>query len=417
MKKLLIGILGVIIVDAFLFDFTLRIFPIANSKMILAVIGAIAYLLIGIREKQAQMSRRVLISAFLAVLFSFWCYIAITLNNSNEREFVTYFASFGTWLGGAFGVYALLKLMHEKVDLMLVSRLLALVGLSQCIIALLIHDVPFVRTTVNSIFLQAYDFYERAGRLYGIGCALDPAGIRFSAVQVLIAHQLSAEDRVRESMGRSSFLFICFLMITVVGSVISRTTTIGTVLGLFYIIVRNLFIQRGGLVSRKQIGLSTLLVLLIGVAIAISVFFYNNSKTFHEDMRFGFEGFFSWAETGEFRTTSTDHLQTMWVWPESRRSWIIGEGRIGVFQTNSDIGYCNYIFYCGLIGLGIFSIYFLFNHFSLVSKFRRFGFAALLLTAVTFIVWAKVMTDIFLIDALLFCIDGDFDAPPETATS
>ena len=330
---------------------------------------------------------------------------------------MTYFASFGTWLGGAFGVYALLKLMHEKVDLMLVSRLLALVGLSQCIIALLIHDVPFVRTTVNSIFLQAYDFYERAGRLYGIGCALDPAGIRFSAVQVLIAHQLSAEDRVRESMGRSSLLFICFLMITVVGSVISRTTTIGTVLGLLYIIVRNLFIQRGGLVSRKQIGLSTLLVLLIGVAIAISVFFYNNSKTFHEDMRFGFEGFFNWAETGEFRTTSTDHLQTMWVWPESRRSWIIGEGRIGVFQTNSDIGYCNYIFYCGLIGLGIFSIYFLFNHFSLVSKFRRFGFAALLLTAVTFIVWAKVMTDIFLIDALLFCIDGDFDAPPETATS
>ena len=69
MRKFLIGILSVIVVDAFIFDFTLRIFPIANSKMILAVVGAIAYLLIGIRDKQPRMSLRVLVSAFLAVLF------------------------------------------------------------------------------------------------------------------------------------------------------------------------------------------------------------------------------------------------------------------------------------------------------------------------------------------------------------
>ena len=413
MRKLLIGILSVIVVDAFIFDFTLHIFPIANSKMILAVIGAIAYLLIGIRDKQPRMSLRVLVSAFLAVLFSLWCYVAITINNSNEREFVTYYASFATWLGGAFGVYALLKLMHEKVDLMLLTRLLALVGLSQCIIALMINDIPAVRTFVNSIFLQAFDFYERAGRLYGIGCALDPAGVRFSAIQVLIAHQLATESHVRQSIGKSSLLFICFLTITIIGSVISRTTIVGTALGLFYILASNLFIERGGEVSRKQIGMSFLLTFLIGVAVAISIYFYNTSVGFHENMRFGFEGFFNWAETGAFHTTSTDHLQTMWVWPETQRSWILGEGRIGVFQTNSDIGYCNYIFYCGLIGLAIFSIYFLFNHFSLVRKFRRFIFAAFLLTAVTFIVWAKVMTDIFLIDALLFCIDGDYDSEPE----
>jgi hypothetical protein len=413
MRKLLIGILSVIVVDAFIFDFTLRIFPIANSKMILAVIGAIAYLLIGIRDKQPRMSLRVLISAFLAVLFSLWCYIAITLNNSNEREFVTYYASFATWVGGAFGVYSLLKVMHERVDLMLLTRLLAIVCISQCIIALLMHDIPTLKSFVNSTILQAHELYDSIGRLYGIACALDPAGIRFSAVQVLIAHQLAMEDRVRQNVGRSAFLFSCFLIITVIGSVISRTTLIGTALGLFYILVRNLFVQKGGLVSRRQLGLSLLLISLIGVAIAISVFFYNTSTGFHENLRFGFEGFFSWAETGEFRTGSTDHLQTMWVWPETRRGWTIGEGRLGVFQTNSDIGYCNYILYCGLVGLSIFSIYFLFNHFSLVRKFRHFIFAAILLTAVTFIVWAKVMTDIFLIDALLFCIDGDFDAEPE----
>ena len=54
-----------------------------------------------------------------------------------------------------------------------------------------------------------------------------------------------------------------------------------------------------------------------------------------------------------------------------------------------------------------YSAFFVFNHLSLIGKFNRFTITALLLVAVTFIVWAKVMTDIFVIDALLFCLDDD----------
>ena len=413
MRKFLIGILSVIVVDAYFFDFTLRIFPIANSKMILAVIGAAAFLLDGMRNKEPKLSLRVIISALLAVLFSLWCYVAITINGTNQREFVTYFASFGTWLGGAYGVYALLRLMHERVDLLLITRFLALVCVTQCALALLIDNFSGFRDIVNSIFLMAFDFMERGGRLYGIGCALDPSGVRLSVVQVMIAHQLVTEKRVREKIGRSSMFILAFLTIFIIGSMISRTTTVGTVLGLFYILMRNLFIERGGLISRRQIVLTFLLIVLVGVATGVSIYFYNTSSKFYGDLRFGLEGFFNWAETGEFRTGSTDHLQTMWVWPETQRGWIIGEGRMGVFQTNTDIGYCNYIIYCGLIGMTIYSAYYIFNHLSLIGKFRHFRFTALLLIAVTFIVWLKVTTDIFLIDALLFCIDGDYDSGEE----
>lgn len=412
MRKLFLGILSVIIVDSFFFDFTLRIFPIANSKMILAVIGAIAFVLDSIRKGQPLLSKRVIISAFLAILFSLWCYVAITINGTNNRDFVTYFASFGTWLGGAYGVYALLKLLHGHVDLRQISWYLAWVGVFQCTIALLIDNFEGVRSFVNSVFLMANDFFENAGRLYGIGCALDPAGVRFSAVQVLIAHQLAKEESVRRNIGSYITLFISFLGIAIVGSIISRTTIVGTGLGLVYILVSNLRIGRGGTMDRLQFGLSLVLLLLIAAAIGISTHLYNTSVSFHSELRFGFEGFFNWVETGEFRTGSTDHLQTMWVWPETTRSWILGEGKLGVFEINSDIGYCNYIFHCGLIGMSIFSAFFLFNHFSLTSKFRNFTLAALLLTAVTFIVWCKVMTDIFLIDALLFCIDGDKESSP-----
>ncbi len=410
MRKLFIGFWGVLIVDLYFFDFTLRIFPVANTKMILAVIGAIAFMLDGIRNRQPQLTKRVIISAFLAVLFSLWCYVAITINGTNNRDYVTYFASFGTWLGGAYGVYALLKMMHKQVDLLLISRYLALAGVAQCILALLINNVPIIHDWVESTILMATDFYERKGRLYGIGCALDPAGVRFSVIQIIIAHHLAREDKVRNSIGSSGLLIILFLVITVVGSMISRTTIVGTGLGLLYIIAANFIIKKGGNVSKLQITFSLLLLVLIGGTVAISGYLYNTNAAFHDDLRFGFEGFFNWVESGEFRTTSTDHLNTMWVWPETKRGWIIGEGRVGVFQTNSDIGYCNYIFYCGLIGLAIYSIFFVFNHLSLINKFRRFTFTALLLTACTFIVWCKVTTDIFLIDALLFCIEGDIEA-------
>ncbi len=423
MRKILAVALMVIIVDAFYFDVAFRFLPSVNTKMMLAVVGIFAFVFKSIREGKPQISRRVFISAILAVTFSLWCYLSIVINGSYERTFVTYFVSFATWLGGAYGVYSLLKARYERIDLMLITYYLALVCVSQCGIALLIDNLPFFRSFVNTTFAQASDMYEQGGRLYGIGCALDPAGVRFSAVQVLIAHQLAKEERVRRDVKKSTFLFVSFLVITIIGSMISRTTIVGTALGLAYIVFTNFEIHRGGFVSKLQVNSTLLMLGTIGAAVFVSVYLYNSNPNFHENLRFGFEGFFNWIETGEFRTGSTDHLRTMWVWPTTRRGWIIGEGRVGVFQTNSDIGYCNYIIYCGLIGFTIYSAYYIFNHLSLTGKFRNFTLTALLLVAVTFIVWSKVTTDIFLVDALLFCMDDDIplpaadDAPEEVEAS
>lgn len=407
MRKILIGILLVVVVDAFYFDVALRVLPAVNSKMGLAVIGLFAFVFKGLQERKLHFSRRVLISALLALVFSLWCYFSITVNGTDQKEFVTYFLSFATWLGGAYGAYAILKTKYDTVDLKLLTHYLALVCVSQCALALLIDNVPLVHNFVDAVFYQSTEFFERGGRLYGIGCALDPAGVRFSAAQVLIAHQLAKEERVRRDVRQSTFLFVSFLVITVVGSMISRTTIVGTALGLAYIIITNFEIHRGGFVSKLQINSTLLLIGTIGAVVFVSIYLYRSNPDFQEDLRFAFEGFFNWVETGEFRTNSTDHLQTMWVWPTTQRGWIIGEGRIGVFKTNSDIGYCNFIIYCGLIGMAIYSAYYIFNHLSLIGKFRGFTITAFLLVAVTFIVWAKVTTDIFLVDALLFCIDGD----------
>ena len=344
-RNILTIILLAIVVDAFFFDFTLRLFPIANSKMILAVIGIFAFVYKGIQDHKVQLSSRVFVSGLLALVFSLWCYFSIVMNGSNEREFVTYFVSFATWVGGAYGAYAILKTKYKRVDLTLITYYLALVCVSQCIIALLIDNIPAVRNLVNSTFSMATDFYERGGRLYGIACALDPAGIRFAAVLVLIAHQLSVDDRVRRDSGKSTFFILSFLVITIIGSMISRTTIIGTALGLAFILISNLRMRRGGIVSKVQVNASLLLIFLIGGAVIISAILYNTNSVFREDLRFGFEGFFNWVETGEFRTGSTDHLQTMWYGRQpdrdgssERDAWVYSKPtRISVTATTSSI--------------------------------------------------------------------------------
>ena len=352
-RNILTVILLAIVVDAYYFNFALRVLPSVNSKMVLAVVGAAAFVFQGIRDRTTHIFRRIFVSAILAVIFSLWCYFAIVANATNNKEFADYFVSFAVWVGGAYGVYVLLKGEYERVDLTTTTWYLALVCASQCVIALLIDNVSFIHDFVDRVFYQPTQFYEFNHRLYGIACALDPAGIRFSAAQVLIAHQLAVVNKVRKNARRSSFYIVCFLMITVVGCMISRTTIVGTVLGLAYILFGNLRMGRGGNVSKTQLNSILLLTFLIGGAVVISAILYNANPDFRADLRFGFEGFFNWVETGTFSTNSTNELQTMWVWPTTPRGWLIGEGRMGVFETGSDIGYCNYILYCGLIGMAI----------------------------------------------------------------
>jgi len=409
MKRFLIMFFCAAVVSGYIFPVQFTFLPPGlNSKQIIGVLGILLYLANSFRNQQMIIHRPVLMSGFIAVVFSTWCLFSITVNRTDDMTYATYWTSFGVWMGGAYGVCALLKKFYEKVDLPLITDYVAIVGVFQCVIALMIDNIPVVETIVDSIFWQAKDFYERGGRLYGIGAALDPAGVRFSVFLVLIAHQLSVNKEIIASKRSQITYIIAFIIIVVVGSMISRTTIVGTALGLGYILITRFRLRRGGYISRAQLNFALILFGLIAAFTVLGIVLYRSSPEARSYLRFGFEGFFNWVETGEFRTGSTDILvNKMWVWPTDARGWLLGYGRYGVFEWGSDIGYCLFTLYCGLIGLAIFSIFFIYNHLVQNRKFKDFFILSLLLIAVTFIVWRKVATDIFFIDALLFCMEGD----------
>lgn len=408
MKKFFLSLITALTLNFFVFPTGFTFLPAAlNSKMIIAGFGLLAFFYRSIREHEVHVSRIVLISGLLAGVFSLWCLYAVTAAETYDMEYVMYIKSFFTWLLGAYACCVVMKACIGKDDLPTLSKFIAMVCVGQCIIALLIDNVPFVSSVVDSIFSFSQDFLKRGDRLYGVACGLDVAGVRFSAMLLLMAHQVCTNPEVGERSLSISTYLVAFFITVAIGATISRTTVVGGALGLVYMALANVAVKKGGFISSRQVRVFIVSVLTLASVLVLAVYLYQNSQVFYENFRFGFEGFFNWVETGEFTTGSTEHLETMWVWPETRRGWIIGEGIVGVFKTNSDIGYVNFIFYCGLIGMVIYSLYYIYNHLCLNSKFNNFQLLSVLFMATTFIIWTKVQTDIFFIDALLFCAAGD----------
>ena len=408
-RKILIGSILVLVTSFYLFPFSFTFLPQSvNSKILVAVFGIMAFVYDSIRKKAMELSQETIIAALIAALFSLWCLFSVTIAGTYEMDYATYLVSFLTWMAGAYGVYAALRIGHGKADLELLIRYLALVGVFQCVAAVMIDNNESFRRFVDR-FVWGNEYYREHMRMYGIGAALDPAGIRFSVILVMIAHQFSTNRAVRTKGMYQVSNMVAYAIIVIIGSVISRTTIVGGVMGIVYIIFSLIKLRQGGFITTNMLRVFFIFIVVLAAIIGASIYFYRVSHTFEGYLRFGFEAFFNWVETGEFRTSSTDELGHMWIWPDDVRTWLIGRGTYGVFENDTDIGYCNFIFYCGLIGVIIFSLYFIYCHLSLNRKFKQFWITSLLLTALTFIFWCKVTTDIFFIDALLFCIPGDKD--------
>lgn len=409
MLRFLKGLLLIVVVSFYLFPISFTFIPRSiNSKMLLAVFGIAAFAYDSIRNHGLMLSKHTIVSALIATLFSVWCLFCVFVAHSNDYTYATYIVSYLTWMGGAYGVYSALRLGYDKVDLTLMTRYLAYVCVTQCILAVIIDNSTFMEELVDKFMAQGQNFYKRGHRLYGIGAALDPAGIRFSTVLVLLAHQIATNKLLQTQRWYLISIMICFSVIMILGAVISRTTLVGAALGLAYILFTLIKFRRGGFMTLKAIQMVYRFLIVLAAIVAATVIIYRHSVPFQNYFRFGFEAFFNWVETGEFHTHSSDVLmQTMWKWPDDFQTWLIGRGTFADYINDTDIGYCNFVFYCGVIGLLIFSVYFIYCHLVLNRKFRYFHVCSFLLVALTFIFWAKVATDIFYLDALLFCIAAD----------
>ncbi len=379
-------------------------YPVYNTKVMLAVFGGGMLVFNTIRTKDYALSKGLLYALMIAGLFALVNYISLIINNSDDYSYTSYPASALVWILGAYGAITFIRWTHKKVTIELVVRYLAGGAAFHSILSQLIDRNESVKNFINSIFLVSSDM-EEMNRLYSFGVGLDPAGVKFAVILILIAGVLTLSKVVKKNVGLMVFYFLCFAIISVLGNVISRTTTIGMGLGLVvFAISTGLYkfvIKVGKIKIMRVFGL----ILVLGIP--LTIYYYDVNASFREQIEYGFEGFFNLFESGEFQTSSTDELSTMWVWPHDTQTWLIGSGRfgsrdVGNYYYFSDIGYCRFIFYSGLIGFTIFGLYFVYNAIYFAIRYPRYRYIFLLMIVVTFVIWSKVATDIFQLYALFY---------------
>jgi len=154
---------------------------------------------------------------------------------------------------------------------------------------------------------------------------------------------------------------------------------------------------------------------------------YNTNDRFHYRIRFGFEGFFSLVEKGHWQTGSNDVLADMYVFPDNAQTWIIGDGYfvnpsddlnfLGDlyygYYMNTDVGYLRFIFFFGLIGLAVYSMYIIYAGRVCNRMFPGNLLLFMALTSMNFVIWFKVATDCFFILAIFICLGYVRDNSPE----
>jgi len=389
----------------FYFSFGFTFLPAGiNTKMMLALLGGLMAAYHAVQNRGVKIDRILLGAIGFAVLFSLVCFVAADYNHTNDLAYATYFVSFAVWIFSAYAVCTLIRWAHGDVNLILLTSYLAAVCFAQCVLALLIDSQPLLQVWVNQYIDQGQEFLLEVRRLYGIGASLDNAGVRFSVVLIMIAAVISQEESVLSKPRKIALLLSAFFFIVVVGNMISRTTSIGAVMALMYFIWNTgiLRLSINPMFFKFHLAFGTIML----VASLLTVYLYHVNPVFNDQIRFAFEGFFNWVEIGEWRTDSTDKLnKVMWVWPADLKTWLIGTGLFENWVFGTDIGYCRFILYSGLTGFAVFALFFVYNAAVFARIYEPYRGMFVFLLALTFIVWIKVSTDIFLIYAFFYCMD------------
>lgn len=414
MRQFLLAILTGIITSLFIFPFNLPFLADVNTKMVIAAVGLVLFGYDMLRNREVVISKDFLMFSIICILVSVWTYLVITLNNTTDTSYAQYVISAWVWMGGAFAVVWLIRAVHGKATVERIGQYLVAVCVAQCILAYAMTLSPALKSFVDSLMGNAADFMGPAeGRIYGLGAALDPAGLRFAAVLVILAHLIHETDSATDR-GLEAFYLFAFILIGVVGNMISRTTIIGIGIALLYGIIL-LFVEKR---ERYLSGFWVTASLCILVSLGLIVLLYQTNYTFRSNLRFGFEGFFSLVEKGYWETNSTNILKGMVIWPESLKTWAIGDGlffnsegtpdRFGQLETgfymDTDIGYLRYIFYFGSIGLVLLTAVFARITATCWRLFEEHRWLFILILVVNMVGWVKVSSDIIMIFAPFFVL-------------
>ena len=381
----------------------------------MAGLGLVILLVNMARGQRPSMDKDFFHLSLCAIVVSLAGLISIILNNTYDYSYASYIVSMWVWLGGAYTVTQVMRRVHNGLSVEIVANYLIGVCVAQCLIAYTMDQYAPLKQWVDS-FLAGGGYKGKVdGRLYGIGAALDVAGMRFAAVLTII---MSLCMRLKPTDSKKMWLYIIsFCIIVIIGNMIGRTTTVGIAIAILYALLCTIWSGK----NKNTIGLFWKYIFIVAIILVpIVVYLFNTNVVIHNNIRFAFEGFFNLWEKGEWQTNSNSILLNMFRFPDNIKTWLIGDGYMenpialdpyfideltGGYYKGTDVGYCRFLFYFGLIGLCAF-MYFMYRAMQICwDRFESYRIMFVLIFALNCIVWIKVSSDLFLVFALFLCVN------------
>lgn len=405
-----------IIVDFFYFSTQFYFSRGYNTKEALALIGIFLFVTDLRQKRNYGLSKEFIGLLIYSGLISLAAVFTFIYHNTQDKLYTTYFMSMLTWLGGAYTTIRCIKAVHGRVSIELLSAYIVSISVTQGLLSVIADFyTPLGDFFVSSIPGLAYS--RQVHRLFGFGSmtTFDTAGIRYALSSVLCANCVVSAIKEERSKVIPWYI-LAFLIITVTGNMVARTTSVGSLVGLAYVLLYLIPIKT----SVSPIILRTWLLIIVEVSAVFLLMslLYNIDENFHDRTRFAFEGFFSMIETGHWETGSNNILMSMYIWPDNAQTWIFGDGYFvnpamdpnylgevteGFYQ-NTDVGYLRFIYFFGLIGLSIFSFFIIYAGRTCARLNPGNTLFFIVLTSMNFLVWLKVATDCFFVLALFICL-------------
>lgn len=406
-----------ILTSFFFFPFFFTILPSVNTKMFLAALGLIAFVIDRSNNHTQFFENKLFWISIGALGVSFCSFLSMTINNTPDNSYLSYIISMWVWLFAAYFCVFLMRQVHGEISLETIGYYLVAVALLQCTLGLLINYFPLINNAVNSVVTGEKYMIGIEGRLHGIGCALDVGGGRLGAILIILAYLILQSIKHQKSWWVFTGLLGAFFYILVIGNMIGRTTTVGAAIATAYLIFSLCSDRKIEATSIRSFLSIAVLVITIGVIICVGL--YNISPEMHKLLRFGFEAFFNYFEHGTFETHSTNMLSEGMIFPDNFKTWIIGDGYMASgsndpyyigpadygFYMNTDAGYSRFIFYFGLIGLSSFILFFIIVCKKCINGLENDQLLFIAILILGLCIWVKVSTDLFLVFAPFLCIN------------
>ncbi len=355
MKKLFKVFLLYLLGTLYFFDMPLFFLPIfIRVRFFLGLIGILYFLYVF----KGKINKKVVYNIFLLLVLIFPFIVTTILNGHMDKWGLRPILNVFVYFAGFLLIYFL-----QKENISTISKIIKFL-VNVVVINIIIAVIMFVNPNIKELFFKIQGvntvftegiLYVTQFRLFGLGNFFTyQGGVYCSWTLLLIVFLIRNSISKREKV----YLFISYIFVLSGGMVFARTTMVGFVFSIIYYIfpsylsVKNIKL----FVSKSVVFLFFLLILFVVLINDSFRSFMNEIAQNNKMFSHSFELILNYLNGNGLTSKSTEHLATMYVFPDNLKTWLFGDGFFTDvsgkgYYMSTDIGYLRIIFFIGLFGL------------------------------------------------------------------